>query len=104
AAEDLRVSEAMVWGYHRRGQLAVMYTRNVGAESSRRGPRDARIDRAEWERFKAFLTVRRDAPAVTEAAGDEGRGERPGRGRPPKAKAQASAEAGSKWLKGYIGN
>jgi hypothetical protein len=97
AAEDLKITENQVWAYHHKGLLAVMYTRNVGASSSQRGPRHARIDLDEWRRFKAFLTIRRDAPG--ELADDKPGDEKPRRGRPvagtPKP---AGAE---KWLKRY---
>lgn len=97
AAEDLRISETMVWGYHRRGLLGVMYTRNVGAESSRRGPRDARIDRAEWERFKQFLTVRMESSTSPVDAAST-----PRRGRPPKG--APKAEGAGKWLRKFHGD
>lgn len=94
AAEDLRTSEALVWSYHRRGLLAVMYLKNVGAAPSRRGPRDARIDRAEWERFKQFLTVRCDTPTQETPADDRPRPGRPRKGIAPPA-------GSDKYLRGY---
>ncbi len=104
AAEDLKITESVVWGYHRKGLLDVMYTRNVGASSSRRGPRDARIDRGEWERFKKALTVKIDPPrpagdsGSAQGVGDQGDG-KPARGRPRKG---LPVPAGAdKWLKAY---
>ena len=94
AAEDLRISEGLVWSYHKRGLLALIYTRNLHAESSRRGPRDARIDRAEWERFKAWLTVKIDAP-TQEKADDE----KPRPGRPRKG--IAPPVGSERYLRGY---
>jgi hypothetical protein len=94
-AEDLKVSESLIWSYHRRGLLDVIYTRNIGAAPSRRGPRDARIDRGEWERFKRTLTIRRDAPPA------DGEPDAPRRGR--SRKGVTRAEGPSKWLKGYKG-
>jgi hypothetical protein len=96
AALDLQVNESLIWSYHRRGLLDVMYTRNVGAAPSRRGPRDARIDRAEWARFKRTLTIRRDAQPSADGETDAPRRGRPRTGVP-------RAEGPSKWLKGYKG-
>jgi hypothetical protein len=96
AAEDLKITENQVWAYHHKGLLAVMYTRNVGASSSQRGPRHARIDVEEWRRFKAFLTIRRDAPSEPT---EDKPSEKPRRGRP--VAGTPKPEGAEKWLKRF---
>ncbi len=98
AAEDLKVSEAIVWDYHRKGLLDVMRTRNIGACVSRRGPQDARIELTEWARFKAFLTVKVERPAT------EGEKQTPvhAKPRPGRPRGGPAAPAGSeKWLRAH---
>jgi hypothetical protein len=56
AAADLQITEPRVWRFHRDGRLAIMYM--AGSPTlGRRGAKDGRIDREEWERFKRSLAV-----------------------------------------------
>jgi hypothetical protein len=76
AAADLQTTEPRLWKFHREGRLAIMYMAG-SPTAARRGAKDGRIDREEWERFKRDLTVTyRPEPPVEPVA--------PRRGRPPK--------------------
>mgnify|MGYP000452713742 CR=1 FL=1 len=59
AADDLKVGTHVLWNWHMRGQLPFLYTNpeSLATRSRRRGPKGARIERGEWERFKAGLAV-----------------------------------------------
>ena len=86
AAADLATTPARVWKWHRDGRLEIIYLAGL-AQGRRTGSKDGRIDRAEWERFKASLSVRVIEPFADEVP-------RIGPGRPTK-KAASLPEAGS---------
>ncbi len=56
AAADLATTPARVWRFHRDGRLSIIYLAGI-ATGKRTGMKDGRIDRAEWDRFKASLSV-----------------------------------------------
>lgn len=56
AVADLATTPGRIWRFHREGRLTVIYLAGT-TTGSRRGSKDGRIDRAEWERFKATLSV-----------------------------------------------
>jgi hypothetical protein len=91
AAADLRITPARVWRYHREGRLALLYLAGT-ATHGRRGAKDGRVDRAEWDRFKRSLMVSvRPEPAPAPPP--------PRRGRPVSAPpGDDGLTAGARWL------
>lgn len=57
AAAELRCEPGVLWRAHREGRLAILYLAGT-ARAGRRGGKDGRIGRDEFERFKLSLTVR----------------------------------------------
>ncbi len=72
AAADLATTPARVWKFHRDGRLTIIYLAGL-ATGKRTGMKDGRIDRGEWERFKASLSVSVSATAEPEPTVGPGR-------------------------------
>ena len=66
AAEDLATTPARIWRFHREGRLQVIYLAGATV-GGRRGAKDGRVDRQEWARFKASLSVSIGVAAPVEA-------------------------------------